>query len=246
MKYYSFFKLRFAIGLQYRFSALAGLATQFFWGMMMIFIYEAFFANGVNSPMSWNELVSYIWLGQAFYTIVFFRWFDTDIFNTIKTGQVAYEFVRPLNIYFMWYVKISAQRISSCILRILPIVIFSVLLPVNYSLKLPISLENFILFAITMFLGFLLSVSLQMLVYIFMFYTTSCKGIYNIFGNIADFFSGMSIPIPFMPQIFQTLCFILPFRLSMDLPMRLYVGNVTLVEGEYGILLQIAWILRVD
>ena len=120
MSYLSFFKLQFGIGLQYRTAAIAGLATQFFWGMMMIFIYEAFYKNGIDTPMEWGHLISYVWLGQAFYAIVFFRWFDKDISESIRTGQVSYEFVRPLNIYWMWFIKIVAERVSACILRLLP------------------------------------------------------------------------------------------------------------------------------
>lgn len=241
--YLSFFKLRFATGLQYRFSAVAGLCTQFFWGMMMIFLYEAFYKNGVESSMKWQELVSYIWLGQAFYTMVFFRIFDRDIAECIRTGQVAYEFVRPLNIYWLWFSKICAQRISACALRFIPVILFAISLPTEYSLKGPESISAFVLMIITLLFGLVISTALGLLVYILMFYTTSCKGIYNIFGNIADFFSGMDFPIAFMPKIMQAICFALPFRLCMDLPMRLYIGNLTFTEGIQTILIQIAWML---
>lgn len=41
--YIKYFKLRLMTIFQYRASALAGIATQFFWGFMMLFIYTAFF-----------------------------------------------------------------------------------------------------------------------------------------------------------------------------------------------------------
>lgn len=241
MGYLSFFKLRFAMGLQYRFSALAGLATQFFWGMMMLFLYEAFYKNGISTSLGWQELVSYIWLGQAFYTVVFFRNPDKDIFECIKNGQVAYEFVRPLNLYWMWFVKICAQRLSACVLRFLPVIIFACSLPTTYSLKGPDSIFALFLFFCTVMLGLVISTALTMLIYILMFFTTSCKGLFTIYGNIADFFSGMTLPIAFMPSAVQAICFILPFRLCMDLPMRLYVGNIPVSEGLQTFLVQIAW-----
>ena len=43
MLYLKYFKLRLMTVFQYRASALAGIATQFFWGFMMLFIYTAFF-----------------------------------------------------------------------------------------------------------------------------------------------------------------------------------------------------------
>ena len=47
--YFSVFKLRLIYGLQYRAAALAGVATQFFWGIMHIMIYEAFYANAASA-----------------------------------------------------------------------------------------------------------------------------------------------------------------------------------------------------
>ena len=41
-KYWSFFRIRFLNGLQYRAAAYAGIATQFFWGVMLILMSRAF------------------------------------------------------------------------------------------------------------------------------------------------------------------------------------------------------------
>ena len=86
--YLSFFKLRIATGLQYRSSALAGLATQFFWGLMLLFLYEAFYNNGLSTPMPWKELTSYIWLGQAFYSLIYVYYRDTELLTMIKNGDI--------------------------------------------------------------------------------------------------------------------------------------------------------------
>ncbi len=241
--YLSFFKLRVAVGLQYRSSALAGLATQFFWGLMLLFLYEAFYKNGISTPMEWHELTSYIWLGQAFYLIVFMRVLNKDIFESIKTGQIAYEMIRPLNIYWMWFIKIIAQRVSGCLLRLAPVIIVASIIPSQYALGLPASFESFILFIITLILGLFITAAFSMLIYTLMFYTTSCVGLYNAYSVIAAFFAGSTIPIVFMPEAFQKICYILPFRLCMDLPLRVYVGNITVAEGVETMLLQIAWIL---
>ena len=52
-KYFSFFRLRFAMGLQYRIAALAGISTQFFWGLMEIMIFRAFYQTDATAfPMT--------------------------------------------------------------------------------------------------------------------------------------------------------------------------------------------------
>ena len=66
-KYYSLFRIRFINGLQYRAAALAGLSTQFAWGIMQILAFSAFYrANPAAFPMEFSNLVSYIWIQQAF------------------------------------------------------------------------------------------------------------------------------------------------------------------------------------
>lgn len=156
-QYLSFLKLRFNINLQYRFAAIAGLATQFFWGAMMIMIYKAYYANGVDVEMSWSSLVTYIWLGQALYAFIGFSFSDDDIRDSILTGQVSYELVRPTNIYWFWFTKTIATKLGAALLRFFPIVIVAFLLPNPYSLEMPSSFTSFILFLITLVCGFLLS-----------------------------------------------------------------------------------------
>ena len=57
--YISIFKLRFINGLQYRTAALAGIATQFFFGFVFISVYIAFFEsnNSLNLPMNLQEII---------------------------------------------------------------------------------------------------------------------------------------------------------------------------------------------
>ena len=59
--YFSVFRMRLINGMQYRVAAVAGVATQFFWGFMFIMIYEAFYQGAVQTqPMELSQLVSYI------------------------------------------------------------------------------------------------------------------------------------------------------------------------------------------
>ena len=66
-KYLSFFRLRFITGLQYRTAALAGIATQFFWGTMEILTFRAFYQSYPASfPMTMHAPSAYIFIQQSF------------------------------------------------------------------------------------------------------------------------------------------------------------------------------------
>lgn len=53
----------------------------------------------------------------------------------------------------------------------------------------------------------------------------------------------MDFPILFMPKVVQAICMILPFRLCVDLPLRLYIGDIGVREGFITLLIQIIWII---
>ena len=240
--YFSYFKLRFITSLQYRASAIAGALTQIFFGLVFIMVYLAFYeSSSSNYPMEVHELVSYLWLNQICFSLIYMFYKDKEIFDLIKTGNIAYELVRPKKLYFMWFSKIIGQRVAAVLLRCLPVIIFAFLLPSPLGLSLPKSMLSFIMFLLTLLTGSLLMTSIIVLFHIITLYTLNEKGIPNLFCSIADIFSGGVVPIPFFPLFLQRIANILPFRYVSDLSFRLYTGNVHIVEGVNGLIIQFVW-----
>ena len=94
--YLNYFKLRVITNLQYRASALAGIMTQLFFGLVYIMMYLAFYeSNDTSNVMNWNQLVTYMWLQQAFFALTYPFMKDNDLLEMIKNGNLAYELVRP-------------------------------------------------------------------------------------------------------------------------------------------------------
>lgn len=242
--YLSYFKLKFITGLQYKAAALAGISTQFFFGFVYISVYVAFYESGSsNLPMSLKQTVSYVWFGQIFFAIVYLWYKDKDIIKLIKTGNVAYELCRPQDLYFMWASKILGERLSNVTLRFLPVLLISLILPTPYNLDLSITLPRFIIFMFSLTLSIILMTFLVLLYHIICLFTLDEKGIVNIFMVISDILSGIVIPIPFFPNCLQSVSNILPFRYISDFPFRLYIGNITMIEGLRGLIIQIIWII---
>jgi ABC-2 type transport system permease protein len=241
--YFSVFRIRLINGLQYRVAAIAGIATQFFWGFMFIMIYEAFYLNAVQAPpIELKQLVSYLWLQQAFLVFVVLWYRDSELFNLITSGNIAYELCRPCELYGFWYAKLIAQRLSGALLRCTPILIVAFLLPEPYSMPLPPSFSAFGLFVLTLALGLLVLVSISMFIYISVFITMSPVGSLLMIGVVGDFLAGQIIPVPLMPSWLQRIAYIMPFRLASDLPFRIYSGNIPAHEALIGILTQILWL----
>lgn len=241
--YINYFKLRIITFLQYRTSAIAGMMTQFFWGIMMIFIYMAFYSTDVTVGINLSEIVAYTWLHQACYALLSVKLNDQEIAGAIRDGSVAYEIVRPYNLYFWWYIKTVSKRMANGILRIWPVLIVALLLPSPYGLVLPSSFLNFILFLISLILGVFVVAGINMLVYTMGFYTYNEAGIGNILNCIMELLSGGLVPVILLPGIIQKMTYYLPFRLISDLPFRVYTNNIGVYEGLFSIGLQVVWIV---
>jgi len=242
--YFSLLRVRFLNGLQYRAAAFGGLATQFFWGIMLIFIFSAFYGDATYSEgFSFSALVTYVWLQQAFLMFLMLYDWDSELFEMITTGGISYELCRPINLYQIWYVKLLSKRLAGGLLRFSPILLIGFLLPYPYNLSLPYSPLSFLLFIVTLSLGLLLLVSMSMMIYISVFKTMHPAGSMSVFGIAGEFFSGLTIPIPLMPVWLQNMTFYMPFRWTADLPLRVYSGHIGTQEALVGITMQIFWIV---
>lgn len=241
--YLTYFRSELLTKLQYRTAAYAGIATQFFWGLIYALVYTAFYSHASIDSINLNELMSYVWLNQAFIMIVYLSIKDPEINDAITTGTVGYELCRPYNLYIWWYIKLLSKRFAATLLRCLPIIFVAFILPHPYNLSLPSSLLSFILFIVALLLGSLVAVSINMIVQIITFYTYQDKGISSIVYSIGGLLSGFIIPLPLMPDILLKITNYLPFRYIGDLSFRIYSGNIDINTGLKCIVMQIVWIL---
>ena len=243
-KYLSYFKMRFIGSLQYRAAAIAGIATQIAWGVMLILMYRAFYnASPESFPMEFSQLSSYVWLSQAFFSMFALWFFDEDIFSSISSGNIAYELSRPLDLYGLWFVKNLAMRLAKATLRSVPMIVLAAFLPYPFGLSLPASLLHFLAFVLSFVLAFFLVVALLMLVYISAFYTVSPMGTKIIVTTVGDFFAGVIIPIPFFPDWLEPLFYALPFAYMQSSPFLIYSGQMPIDTAWLCVLGQLAWLV---
>jgi ABC-2 type transport system permease protein len=236
--YRTIFVSRFLTLLQYRAAAVAGVATQLFFGLVRVMIYDGFYrSSSMPQPMTAEQVVTYIWLGQAMLMLVMLD-VDRDVAAMIRTGNVAYEMTRPLDLYTVWYIRALSGRAAPLILRAVPI--FIVAVPF-LGLNPPASAVDGVLFFISLFNGLLLAAALVALMTISLLWTVSGEGIYRLAGPLVFFFSGLVIPLPLFPDWMQQLIAFLPFRALVDTPFRLYLGMLTGMAAVTALAHQIFW-----
>ncbi len=246
--YLSVLSARFRVLLQYRAAAWAGFGTQCFFGLIRIMIFTGFYFSSLNTqPLSYSQMISYVWLGQALFALIPFR-VDADIEQMIRSGDICYEILRPVRLYAYWFARAVAQRTAPVMLRALPMVVlaafvFPLVGAENWALHAPASLPAFLLFLVSVFAAVLLACTLSLLMSVSLFWTIAADGVSNLFPVIIWNFCGILLPLPFFPDWAQPLFNALPFRGLMDVPFRIYIGSIPLGPGLGEIGIQFLWIL---
>jgi ABC-2 type transport system permease protein len=226
------------------------MTTQVFWGFIKIMILEAFYAaSSAPQPMSFAQVVAYVWLGQAFLGLL--PWsLDRDIREMIRTGSVSYELLRPLDLYWIWYFRAMAWRTAVTLLRCIPLIVFAGLLlriigMQDIALSLPPDVPAFLFFTASLILALFLSCALTTQAHILMMWTISGEGAVTIIGVAMTIFSGMIIPLPLFPDWMQLFFRLLPFHCLVDAPYRIYSGNIVGTEAAGILLQQAAWLVAI-
>jgi ABC-2 type transport system permease protein len=115
--YRAIFVSRFLQVLQYRAAALAGFGTQCWWGGIKVMVLAAFFDRAASAApaMTLAQAITYTWVAQGLLALL--PWSgDPEVALAVRTGAVAYDRLRPVDAYALWFAR-SAGWIAA---RVLP------------------------------------------------------------------------------------------------------------------------------
>lgn len=228
--YLAILSARFRMLLQYRAAALAGFGTQVFFGLVSLMVYEAFYASTHRTqPMSLTQVVGYVWLGQAMLGMLPWN-SDSEIRSIIRSGAVAYELLRPVDLYTYWYCRAIALRTAPTLLRAVPMFVLAMfVLPriglEQWALHLPDSAAAGGAWLLAMGAALLLSGAVTVLVNITFLWSLGADGVSILLTAAVTVFCGMVIPLPLFPDWLQPVLRALPFAGLVDTPFRLYTGS---------------------
>jgi ABC-2 type transport system permease protein len=238
---------RFRMLLQYRAAAIAGLWTQLFFGVVLIMIYEAFYRSApvAARPMTLPQLVSYVWLGQALFAMLPWN-VDPEARQMVRSGAVAYELCRPIDLYGSWFARAVAQRTAPTLLRALPMVVVAVAgLPVlglgEWRLEPPASLAAGAGFAVSLGLALVLACAISTLLHITLLWAVAADGIIMFAASAVSLGSGLVVPLPMLPGWAQHTLGWLPFAGLFDLPVRVYSGDIPSAGLAFVLARQLGW-----
>lgn len=239
--YLTAFRLRAQLETQYRGAAIGGLVTQLFFGLILVFLYQALHRSSGGGGINLAHTITYVWLQQFFFRAIVSS--DTDLIQSIRTGAVAYTLCRPVNQYAYWYMRALAQKTVGCMMRAIPMAVAVLLLPRDISLMPPASLSSALQFVLSLGLGFLCISTVDMIVYAVMMRTLDDRGIANVIKFTMLFLSGNILPLTLFPDGWQTFARYQPFAQALDAPIRLYTALTPWGDAFLNMGIQCIWIV---
>ncbi len=238
--YLEVIRIRFLMMLAYRVYYYSGVINYSLNIGVYYFLWNAVYGGATSlNGMTAVQMATYIavtWMSRAFY----FNNLDYEIAAEIREGQVAVQLIRP----YQYLLVKAAESLGEGLFRLL---LFSAPGLIIVSLVLPIQLPSFgsvwMKFALSLFLGFLINVQVNLLIGVLTFFFLNNQGLLRAKRVLVDLLSGVVIPIPFYPEWAQAILSFLPFQAISYLP------SITLVKGLDGesfiqaIGIQLIWVL---
>lgn len=246
--YLAAFSARLLQVLQYRSAALAGFATQCWWGGIKAMVLAAFYGGAsAAGAMPLAQAITYSWVAQGLLALL--PWMaDPDVAQAVRSGAVAYDRLRPVDAYAFWFARSAGWIAARVLPRLALMMAFAaVLLPLggwgDWAWQAPPDAAAGLAFIAAAALALLLATSLVMLLNIATAAALNERGIAAIAAPVVIVLSGNLLPLGLMPDAWQAALLLQPLAGVMDIPMRLYLGQLRGGGVPMALALQTFWIV---
>ncbi len=236
--YLSVFLMRAKMELRYRGAVVGGILCQIFFGLILVSLYGALY-EGRPQAVSLKGVSSYVWLQQIFFRMLLSS--DGDLAQKIRTGDIAYDLCRPVDLYGFYYVRIMAQKLVGSLLRGLPILLFALLLPGDLGLMLPASLPALLWAAAGILPGLLCVCAMENITVGITMRTLDPRGVQSLLNLLMTLLAGNVLPLTLFPDAWQRVLTLLPWAQLLDAPIRLYTGTEAVSGAPRVLLVQALW-----
>ena len=234
-------KIKLLLAFTYKYDFFVSLLHKVILLFATVFFWKAAY-NGIDSVASVNEqqMLIYTVISVIMSGFIGANSVEWIIQGKIRTGNVALDFIKPVNVFLMYFSEDVGGTVTSFFQAAVPIFICSSLFII---IPLPVSLLNFTLFLLSFILGYIISWMISAIFGLFYFWVINMGPLGIAKDYIISIISGAFIPIWFFPQGVQTVLKFLPFIYIYQHPLGIYIGRTPVEEALFGIIIQVFWCL---
>lgn len=227
----------------YTAATLAGIFTNSVFGVIISFTYIAVWTQNPDAGgYDVTDAVTYAWLGQAMImTVAVWGGGATDdLAQRIRTGDVAIDLYRPVNLLGWWLATDLGRATYHLLTRgLAPTLVGAVL----FDLRYPADAVTWLLFAASVPAAVVVSFGFRMLVSASAFWLLDDSGVKNLAAVFAMFFSGLTVPLVLFPGWTGHLAMALPWAAFLQVPADIWLGRRAGWDAVAGLGFQLAWAL---
>ncbi|MBN2392647.1 MAG: ABC-2 family transporter protein [Anaerolineae bacterium] len=221
--FWQLIKLGFQQQLSYRAANLAGLATNFFFGLLrasvMIALYNAR-AEVAGIPL--QAAITYTALTQGIVAYLsLFYW--GNVMLAVRSGDIASDLLKPMDYFAFWCAQDIGRAIAHFFLRGVTIMLAYA---VFFKITLPQTFAQWLALGVALCLSLLVSFGWRFLINLTAFWTPDARGIGRVAFGLSWFLSGFLMPLRFFPNWFVTLCRLTPFPAMVNTVVEVYLGTL--------------------
>ena len=240
MSYFTVFKMRLRMELQYRGAMIGGILCQMFFGLILVALYRALY-DSKPQTLPIESVATYVWLQQAFFRMMLAS--DSELTDKIRSGDIAYDLCRPVDMYGFYYARIAAQKLMGSLMRAVPMLVVAFLLPKGWGMCLPNSFPGLLAAIPALLLGLLCVCALENITVAFTMKTLDPRGMQSLLNLLMLTLSGNLFPLTLFPESWQQVLKFFPYAQLLDAPIRLYTGEYAPSDAFGVYALQAFWVV---
>lgn len=239
-KYVSLARTTLQQAIAYRITTFFNVGLTFIWVIILYYLWRAAYAGRASiAGLSWDQMRTYVVIAYGINALVGWRT-GTAMMATIRTGDVVFEMVRPLN----YCTTQLARALGFTVVEGGISMVFTLVIGLLFlHLQPPASMGSALLFVLALIIGFLTKVLVVFLVSLLTFWTLNGMGLMWSQQAIMQILSGTIVPLALMPGWLQWVAKVLPLRGIVSTPLEFYLGTASGWDGIGLLGLQTAWLV---
>ena len=239
-KYVSLARTTLQQAIAYRITTFFNVGLTFIWVIILYYLWRAAYAGRASiAGLSWDQMRTYVVIAYGINALVGWRT-GTAMMATIRTGDVVFEMVRPLN----YCTTQLARALGFTVVEGGISMVFTLVIGLLFlHIQAPASVGSALLFVLALIIGFLTKVLVVFLVSLLTFWTLNGMGLMWSQQAIMQILSGTIVPLALMPGWLQVVAKVLPLRGIVSTPLEFYLGTASGWAGLGLLGLQAAWLV---
>lgn len=170
---------------------------------------------------------------------VTYTWIMYEFEYRVREGILSVALLKPVHPIH----SDIADNITSKIITLPIVIVVAIIFMFAFHASVAAPLWAILLFVPVIFLAFMVRFVLEWTLALVAFWTTRVSAINQSYFVALLFLSGQIAPLTLLPQPFQIISFLLPFRWLISFPVELLLGRLTIMEVMIGLGAQTGWLL---